>query len=216
MVRPVGSWWTSCCQITCDTGRVLVGDAGPLQRLVQPRRIGGEGAQRDMDIGRSERWLPVGRGTLAHVTDQVRPRGHALTKRPRKAVQRLLGHPQGPQSLVGERHRHPGILARVRAGQTTLGRREQPPQQGTPGVAVIDAQEDELSLVRRRPWTQCPALDVVDLDAHAGRAAACRRVHDRLCLHIGPLPGQPCSGRPAPAARSTDVGSALRVGCSGF
>lgn len=168
-----------------DTGRVLVGDTGPLQLLVQLRRIGRQGAQRDMNLARSERCLPVGRSTLAHIPDQLRPSGHALTKRPRKAVQRLLRHPQGPQPLVGERHSHPGILTPVRAGQTTRGHREQPPQQGTPGMAVIDAQEDELSLVRHRPWTQRPALDVVDLDAHADCAAAVRRVHVCFCLRIG-------------------------------
>ncbi|MER6327801.1 hypothetical protein ABT298_00465 [Streptomyces sp. NPDC001034] len=53
-----------------DAGRVLVGDAGPLQFLVELRRVGGEGAQRDVDITGSERRLPVGRRALAQVADR--------------------------------------------------------------------------------------------------------------------------------------------------
>ncbi len=42
VVRPVGSCRNLLLPDHLDTGRVLVGDAGPLQFLVQLRRIGGE------------------------------------------------------------------------------------------------------------------------------------------------------------------------------
>jgi hypothetical protein len=78
-----------------DAGRLPESGAGALQRLLQSLLVGRERVQHDVDVGGAERWLPVRRITLADVAEHVRPRRHALLKRQREAVERLLGHPEG-------------------------------------------------------------------------------------------------------------------------
>ena len=81
------------------------------------RRVGGERAQRDMDIRGSERLLPILGGVLTNIPELCRTRGHPLLERQREAVERVLRHTERLQPLEREPGADPRLLAPIsRAG----------------------------------------------------------------------------------------------------
>jgi hypothetical protein len=64
-----------------------MGAAGPLDHRRQPRGIGRQRRQRDMDIGGPERLLPIAGAALADVTEVGRAGRHALLELGCEAVQ---------------------------------------------------------------------------------------------------------------------------------
>ena len=158
-------------------GQVLVGAAGPLDHRRQPRGVGRQRRQRDVDLGGSERLLPVGWAALADVAELGRAGRHALPELRREAVQRLLRHAERLQARVGEGNGDPGAAGRVGGGPAGVDHRVQPPQQLPPRRAVVDAQQQVGADVGRRSWVEHPTLDVVELEADRLRRA--HGVHGR-------------------------------------
>ena len=94
------------------TGAVAQGLAGARQGRLQPRVVGGERGDDDVDVRRPEGRLPVGGGAVADVAQGFGAGRHALLELERKAVQRRLGYPEGTQAVPGEGHGDPGVLVR--------------------------------------------------------------------------------------------------------
>jgi hypothetical protein len=154
-----------------NSRQLLVGAACPLDHGRQPRGVGRQRRQRDVDIGGSERLLPIGRAAVADIAELRRARRHALPELRREAVQRALRHPQRLQALVGEGNGDPGAASRVGGGPTGVDHRVQTPHQLPSRPAGIDAQQQVGADVGGRSWVKCPALDVVKLQDDGPRAA---------------------------------------------
>ena len=133
-------------------GQLLVGAACPLGHRRQPRGVGRQRRQRHVHVGGSKRLFPIGRAAVADVAQLGRAGRHALPELRREAVQRLLGHAQRLQALVGEGNGDPGAAGGVRSGPAGVDHRVQPPQQLPPGPAVVNAQQQVGADVGRRSW----------------------------------------------------------------
>jgi hypothetical protein len=97
---------------------------------------------------------------LAGVAQLRRPRGHALLKLRRKAIERILRHAQRLQAVVGKRGAHPSFLAGVRRIGGGGKRRDQSLQQFATGAPVVDTDQDIAPDVRCGPGMQGSALDI--------------------------------------------------------
>ncbi len=119
---------------------------------------------------------PVLRGVAADVTEDGRPRDHALPERVRERGQRILGNAESAQTVPGERHRHPAVR-RVHGG-VHLGRRlHQLGQRGQPGPPAGGGVEGQELVAPGdgRGAGQQDVLDIVEFEHVTASDRACRR-----------------------------------------
>ena len=93
-----------------DAGELRVGAAGLLGDGLQPRGVGGEHGDGDVDVAGAERLLPVLGAAVADVAQLGGAGRHALPELRREAVQRLLRHAERLQAVVGEGDGDPGAV----------------------------------------------------------------------------------------------------------
>src|SRR5262245_5571164 len=116
-----------------------------------------------MDVACPKRPFPVFGTALAGVSQLFRTRRHPLLELPGEAVQRILGHAEGFEAMVGERNTHPGIGHGTRwvcCGGHDLGHS---PHQLPTCVAVVNPKHYVSCDVGSWTRTQYSALDVIQL-----------------------------------------------------
>jgi hypothetical protein len=150
-----------------DPGKVLVRLTRELEHLVQVFFVPGVQRERDVDVGRAERVLPVLRRARARVVQHRGARRHVLPELDREAVERLLRHAERLESLEREgdaepagQRRHPPV---VRGSDV----RKDPQQHLATVGGVVDAQHDVLAAVGLGTRAQDDRLDVAGFDRGA-------------------------------------------------
>lgn len=147
-----------------DAVQFAVGGASALEDRLEPLRVGREGGERDVDIGCSERRLPVLRRALADIAQEFRPRCHALLELLREAVERGLRDSEGLEALERGSRADPRLLVTTRRVGGGGECRQQPSQQLPACLRLVDAEQDVDPDVRRRPGVQRAVLDVRQLE----------------------------------------------------
>ena len=113
--------------MTLTPDRLFVRFSSARQYGLEPRRVGRERADRDVDVRGPERLFPVFGRALADIAQFCRARGHALLELRRKAVERILWHAQRLQALEGERGGDPSLMVGISRVGGGGERRDQPP-----------------------------------------------------------------------------------------
>ena len=123
----VGNAWQSRRQMALTPDSSSYAFPSAREYALEPRRVGRERAERDMDVRGPERLFPVFGGALADIAQFCRARGHALLERQREAVERVLRNAQRLEALEGERGADPSLVAGIRRARGGGERRNQPP-----------------------------------------------------------------------------------------
>lgn len=170
-----------------DPGQLGMGSAGLVGDSPEPVLVRGEHRDGDVDVGAAQGFLPMVGTTLTDVTQDLGPSRHALPKLGDEAVEGRLRHAERLQPLVGESDRQRRI-ARL-AGLTGGGEDPvQPPDQLTAVPAIVDAEQQVDTHVRRGALEQRTGLDVVELEGHVVH------VSDAPEVQVGPGSPRPGTG----------------------